>query len=93
MLLFSFLFFPLDSKDTELAKHLSMKFTILGICYFQRILRRHTVLIEIVSAFLFAATSDIICYNAAFLARTFNVSSLRNYLHIIGLLHKELAWS
>ena len=38
----------------------------------------------------FPATSDIICQYAAFLARTLKVSSIRNYLHIIGLLHKEL---
>ena len=38
----------------------------------------------------FPATSDIICQYAALLARTLKVSSIRNYLHIIGLLHKEL---
>ena len=38
----------------------------------------------------FPATSDIICQYAAFLAGTFKVSSIRNYLHIVGLLHKEL---
>ena len=38
----------------------------------------------------FPATSNIICQYAAFLARILKVSSVRNYLHIIGLLHKEL---
>ena len=87
----------MGSKDTELAKALKYE-----VYYFRSLLfsentkkayRTHR------DSFLrfclhmgyspFPATLDIICQYSAFLARTFKVSSVRNYLHIIGLLHKE----
>ena len=72
-----------------------MKFTILGLCCFQRILRRHTVLTEIVFC-IFVYTWDIHRFQqhylstCSILAKTFKVSRIRNYLHIIGLSHREL---
>ena len=74
-----------------------MKFTISGLCYFQRIFKKasHTHRDSFLHFCLhmgyspFPATSDIICQYATFLVRTLKVSSIRNYFHIIGLLHKE----
>ena len=37
------------------------------------------------------ATTQLICQYAAFLARTLKFSSIRNYLTIISLLHKEFS--
>ena len=37
----------------------------------------------------YSATSLVICQYAAFLARSLKFSSVKNYLNIIGLLHKE----
>ena len=39
------------------------------------------------------ATTEIICHYTAFLARSLKVSSIKNYLNIISLLHKELGLS
>ena len=36
------------------------------------------------------ATTTLICQYAAFLTRTLKAASIRNYLNIINLLHKEL---